>query len=138
VGLSAKEKLPISPQGLWALLDVLFPRLPAPLDLLNHAPGIFPPSQAAWKGADVVSLEAYIQAEADHASSIWREKTMTRWRRSEFLVHAGRQSVANRWAVATLRRVQGGGPRGAHVLAWGVEASSQGHAKATLPSHRAH
>jgi hypothetical protein len=61
-----------------------------------------------------------MQAEADHAGSIWREKTRTRWRRSEFQVHAGRQTVADRWAVATLRRVQGGDPGVRGMLAWGA------------------
>jgi hypothetical protein len=64
-------------------------------------------------------MEAFLQVEAAHAGTIWEEKTKSKWRRSCFLVHAGRQGVVDRWVSHQDRMTRQLVPGDRPLLAWG-------------------
>jgi hypothetical protein len=87
------------------------------------------------QGPEDGGMEAFLQVEAAHAGTIWEEKTKSKWRRSCFQVHAGRQGVVDRWVSHLDRTARQLVPGGRPLLAWGsgkFHTAQRGNAAAPL------
>jgi hypothetical protein len=72
-------------------------------------------STSVAHGAADGAMEAFLQVEAAHASTVWDEKVKSKWRRLCFQVHAGRQGVVDRWVSHLARQLAARCWRGARA-----------------------
>jgi hypothetical protein len=87
------------------------------------------------QGAADGGMEAFLQVEAADAGTIWEEKIKSKWRRSCFQMHAGRQGVVDRWVSHLDRTARQLVPSGCPLLAWGsgkFHTAQRGNAAAPL------